>query len=196
MVAVLKWAVANGVDGRVRIAARWAMLGLQTLLAALAVFLAFIAVLTLAGPALGIDYAVVKSGSMSPTYGAGSMIFITSVDAADVKPGDVISWHRESDFKRVITHRVVQVVPSGGSVAFRTKGDANEEADSGVVTADQLKGRVVFGLPYIGRLAPILQEGRVFFALVIIPATLLVAMELFSIRTELRGKSGSGTAES
>ena len=81
-------------------------------------------VINLAGCVAGIKPVAVKSGSM--------------------EPGDIVAFERGDG--QLVLHRIVQCTKKG----FITKGDANETQDIGVVRWDQIKGKQLFGLPYIG----------------------------------------------
>jgi signal peptidase len=143
-----------------------------------AVVVAFVAV---AFPAVvGADQSyVVTSSSMSPSIGAGSVVFVSDVPAAAVVEGDVITFEPggQSSPERV-THRVVDVLDGGGDRRFRTKGDANENVDPETVGADQLVGHVKFHVPLIGYAVRFAGSQYGIMALVIVPAILLVVTEL------------------
>ena len=92
------------------------------------------AVLLLAAVSVGVrvvgirTYAVV-SGSMEPTYPTGSLLYVKSVDAEDLKVGDAITFYADED--TVATHRITEIIPDeedGGVLRFRTRGDANDTA--------------------------------------------------------------------
>jgi signal peptidase len=68
---------------------------------------------------------VVTSGSMSPTFKPGDLIFVTKIDSKDVKPGQIITF-RTAD-GAILTHRVVEIKADGEII---TKGDANKTNDS------------------------------------------------------------------
>jgi len=72
---------------------------------------------------------VMLTGSMSPEYPAGSLLVVTPQPAADLAPGDVLTYHIPIDDHRVVTHRVVEVDRQGDAVLVRTKGDANTAQD-------------------------------------------------------------------
>jgi signal peptidase len=145
----------------------------------------------MAGPQLGYHYAVVKSGSMEPTYHVGSVIVTQKVDAANVKVGDVISWQVPEDSSKIITHRVIERVGTGQEVAFRTQGDANNIADGTLISASSLRGRVMFSVPKVGEVVPLLRTKAVFLAFILIPAAILIAGELQNIWRDLRGPAGT-----
>ena len=97
---------------------------------------------------------VVLSGSMTPTFRGGDLIIddqISRVGATRLRVGQVISFHPPSDSSKVITHRIVAVTKTAsGAVAYRTKGDANNAADSELVPAMAVVGRYHTRIPFGG----------------------------------------------
>lgn len=71
----------------------------------------------------------VLSGSMRPSMPEGSVVVQTPAALADVKVGDVITYRIPVEDRRVVTHRVVEVVEAGPRPVLRTKGDANTAPD-------------------------------------------------------------------
>jgi signal peptidase len=71
----------------------------------------------------------VLSGSMRPTFAPGDLVVVTPERLADVRVGQMISYHIPVDDHHVQTHRVVAVLRRGGQTFVRTKGDANNARD-------------------------------------------------------------------
>lgn len=143
---------------------------------------------------------IVLSNSMNddpdPVLQAGDVIFVYNTPPAAIESGDVITFRAGEG--PVITHRVVEVTTADGAAAFRTKGDANEDADAGLVRGGQIIGTVGFYIPWIGRVVAFAGTRNGLLALVIVPSALLVLSELFNIGQLLRGASddqqlGDGT---
>ena len=122
--------------------------GLSTVVMVLVVLLA----LTLVGGRLfGMQTYAVLSGSMEPAYHTGALLYVRKVDPADIQPGQVITFLL--DEHTVATHRVVEVIPDpeeAGIYRYRTKGDANEAADAGLVHCKNVLGTPVACVPYLG----------------------------------------------
>lgn len=117
---------------------------LSTLLSSLLVILA----LLLAGVRLfGLSPYVVLSGSMSPVYPVGSLIYVKQISPEDVKEGDPITFFVADD-SMTATHRVIQIDTQ--NKRFYTKGDANEAADGAPVHFDDLTGTPIFCIPVLG----------------------------------------------
>lgn len=122
--------------------------GLSTVVMVLVVLLA----LTLVGGRLfGMQTYAVLSGSMEPAYPTGALLYVRKVEPADIQPGQVITFLL--DEHTVATHRVVEVIPDpeeAGIYRYRTKGDANEAADAGLVHCKNVLGTPVACVPYLG----------------------------------------------
>ncbi len=137
---------------------------------------------------------VVSSGSMTGTYNEGDMLFIRGdVDPVEIevgshvlRTGDVIVF--EADWSNTgdpIVHRVVdaQYLTSEGIWIFRTWGDANLNADQPEedtnptrpwVREDEIVGKVVGRIPWIGWVKLFLTRNGLAIPLIIILAFTLV----------------------
>lgn len=120
---------------------------------------------------------VVLSGSMEPSIATGDVVFVEEADPAAVETGDVITFYQDGT-ETPVTHRVVEVREGEFGRQFVTKGDANEDRDSGVVTEGELVGRVAFSLPLLGYVVRFGGTAYGFVALVVVPIGLLLATEL------------------
>lgn len=92
----------------------------------------------------------VYSGSMRPTLGVGSLAVDRVIDARKVRVGDMITFDDPTVVGRLVTHRVVQIVPTKHGLAYRTKGDANAARDPWAIRLDDKVGRVAFDVPVAG----------------------------------------------
>lgn len=136
----------------------------------------------------GLELMIVLSGSMDPAMPAGAVAVVEDLDPARVAVGDVITFDfPPEDPEILVTHRVVEVTDlEGGGLAFRTKGDANEEADFSLVPARNVRGRVILAIPYVGYARDLFKSltGLVFF--IILPGGLLLASEVLTFVRESR----------
>ncbi|WP_439027021.1 signal peptidase I [Haloarchaeobius sp. DT45] len=121
---------------------------------------------------------VVLTGSMEPELSPRDVVVVSKVDAEAVAVGDVIVFERDRQ-SLPATHRVVQVLETeDGERAFRTKGDANDHPDTGLVTEATLVGKVTLTLPYIGHVVEFVNSPVGFVAFVLLPFAVLVLNEL------------------
>jgi len=88
----------------------------------------------------------VLSGSMEPKIPVGSIVCTKAIEFDELKIGDVISYQVNQDV--IVTHRINSIDRAKEEVV--TKGDANNAVDGAPVTKDQIMGKVLYHLPYIG----------------------------------------------
>lgn len=117
---------------------------------------ALLSVLTLlvlgVGPHTGAYRPVtVLTQSMKPTMPAGSVVLVTPIEPGTVRVGDVITYRIPVEDRRVVTHRVVEILERGSAPVVRTKGDATDTVDSWTT---KLTGGPVWkvraSVPYVG----------------------------------------------
>jgi len=134
---------------------------------------------------------VVLSGSMEPTISPGDAVIVESVPPETIQRGDVITFVREGT-DRPTTHRVVDIVERNGGLAFETRGDANENADQALVRPRQVQGKVMsvggflLVLPFVGYIVQFASTPVGFLALFVVPLTVLVVTELWSLVSSVR----------
>lgn len=132
---------------------------------------------------IGWQPVVVLSGSMEPALPVGGLVFLEPVHAEQVKAGDVISYRLGNSR---VTHRVVEVGTDGaGALAFRTKGDANKDADAGLVAASSVESREVLTVPYMGKALNFARSRTGFYALIALPALFVIGGSVLNIVTEI-----------
>ncbi|HWH36427.1 MAG TPA: signal peptidase I [Candidatus Limnocylindrales bacterium] len=92
---------------------------------------------------------IVRGGSMEPTLPIGSIIFVAPVAADELSVGDIVTMRGDPD--GVLTHRIVELRPDlAGQLVMRTRGDANQANDAGLVPVSMIVGRVESYAPKLG----------------------------------------------
>jgi len=135
--------------------------------------------------ALGYKPVVVYSGSMVPTLKVGSLTVDRSVASANVRVGDIITFADPYVQGRLVTHRVIRIFHTKHGLAYRTKGDANENRDPWTVRLPGRVGRVAFSVPVAGYALWYLHTREIRSALFIVAALLALSWMLRRIwRTE------------
>ncbi|MBR1386457.1 MAG: signal peptidase I [Bacilli bacterium] len=88
---------------------------------------------------------VVLSGSMEPTFKAGSIIYYKEVNSYnDLKKGDIITYRYKNNY---VSHRIVDM----NNNLFETKGDANKVSDPINISFDRVIGKDSnISIPYLG----------------------------------------------
>ena len=141
------------------------------------VFLIFYRPVSLAGDTY---YEPVYTGSMEPAIPVGGIVVIKPVNPETLREGDIICFQLSESTS--VTHRIINVTDEG----FKTKGDANEDPDQGIVEKENIIGKVIFIMPFIGYLGYFVRTPIGFILLIILPVSLIIIMETGNIAKELR----------
>lgn len=138
-----------------------------------------------------ISMKIVESGSMEPAIKTGSLVVI--IPTTNYGVGDVITFTSISA-SIPTTHRIVSVTEENGGKVFMTKGDANEEADTDVVSESKVIGKVQVSVPYAGFILDFARQPLGFAFLIVLPALLIIFGEIEKIWREIRKnrKGGNG----
>lgn len=147
----------------------------------------------------GYQMYVVLSGSMTPAFNTGSLVFVKPAEPTAIVEGDIITFSSSGDATRLTTHRVVGMNRDDG-LSFITRGDANNVNDPNPVPAENLVGRVTGSVPYIGYLFGFAQTRQGLIMLIFIPGLFLIIMELrrlfkYMVEAKVEQLSGSSPAE-
>ncbi|MBP8639847.1 MAG: signal peptidase I [Oscillospiraceae bacterium] len=102
--------------------------------------------------------SVILTGSMEPKIKPGDVVIVDKTGSDNVNVGDIVMYYSEDEI--YITHRVIEEIDSSGQPQFITKGDNNPCADPAIVSAAQVKGRVIGTIPKLGKLALYLRSAQ------------------------------------
>jgi len=136
----------------------------------------------------GIRTLVVMSGSMEPSIKTGSVIAIQPVK--NYKVGDVITFGEITKTSMPTTHRITGGKIVNGKQVFITKGDANENEDAKEAAIDEVKGKVLFSIPYLGYGVNFVKTPSGFILLFALPLAYLAILEIKNIFEEIRKPKG------
>jgi len=136
-------------------------------------------------PGIG-NYQVltVLSGSMEPAIRVGSTVVVNP--AEDYKIGDVITFRAGGRSGIPTTHRIEDIRTEAGEPVYITKGDANPAADIVEVRKENVVGKVLFSIPYLGYAVNFAQKPIGFASMIIVPAVLIISGELKNIYKEVK----------
>ena len=159
--------------------------GISILLFSMAVvFIALIA------PVGGNKALIVRSGSMQPAIAVGDLV--TVKPQQNYKNGDIVAFKDPLKSTVIVTHRIASQQIQDGKIFFRTKGDANEEADFTLVPKENVIGRADISIKGIGKLLAFTKTNTGFGAVVIFPAILVIVFEIINIFREIRKQKATG----
>lgn len=137
-------------------------------------------------PQFGNRALIVRSGSMEPTIGIGSIVVVRTNQSPQYSKGDVIAFRSESNPNTIITHRVFSVEKKNNTISYRTKGDANKEEDGGIVNQKNILGKSYFVLPGVGQVLSFAKTKLGFSLLIILPALLVIVIEFLNIISHVK----------
>lgn len=110
------------------------------------IILFFLIVLIMLLPKLlGYEMFYVVSPSMEPTIHVDSMIYVKEADPNTLEEGTIIAYSTNGS---VVTHRITENDSENRLV--HTKGDMNQIEDLRAIEYDEIIGKVVFHVPYLG----------------------------------------------
>ena len=89
----------------------------------------------------------IATGSMEEELGVGDIAIIKKTEAEDIMVGDIVEYSKD-DF--TVVHRVIEKKQKNGELYFITKGDNNNSPDKDPVMSEQIIGKVIFKIRYLG----------------------------------------------
>lgn len=93
----------------------------------------------------------IETGSMRPHYPPGTLVVIKPAAADELRVGQVATYQISSGQPEVATHRIVSIGTSlKGERSFTFKGDANPSPDPEPVRPVQIRGSLMYAVPYLG----------------------------------------------
>lgn len=100
----------------------------------------------------GYQTSTMLTGSMSPLINPGDIVITQPVPLAEIKVGDIITYHIPVEDQRVETHRITELTTNtDGTVSVQTKGDANNGIDPWLATfQEKTVDRHIATIPYAG----------------------------------------------
>ena len=131
-----------------------------------------IAILLAGTRLVGLTPYAVLSGSMETQYAVGSLIYVKDIETKNIQVGDPITFVLNEDLL-VATHRVVEITKEG---SFITKGDSNESIDGKPVHRNNVLGKPIFSIPYLGYLSVFLSSKQGKVVLGVIGTLILISM--------------------
>ncbi len=126
-----------------------------------------------------LSFHKVVGTSMEPSIRLGEVVALKKVDPQTIEAGTVIGF-QPPGVDTPVVHRVVKVVldEQGRRVGFITKGDNVEDEDPWIVSPNDVLGKVVFHVPFVGFMEEFLRTPAGFVLFVLLPGILLVVLQI------------------
>ena len=130
----------------------------------------------------GFTPLTVATESMEPTFGTSDLIIIQKCDPADLKEGDIITFHTIINNEYALnTHRIVDIEENNGYRSYRTKGDNNQIEDTHVIADGDIVGKYVLKLAGVGALMTFLSSSTGFLVVIILPLLIFFVMQVYHL---------------
>ena len=133
---------------------------------------------------------IVLTESMYPDIKSGDLIICKSIDAEDIKEGDVISFYDPAgNGTSVVTHKVIEIINKDGALSFRTQGINNNTEDRLPVPAEKVIAKYTgIRIPGAGNFAIFMQTTTGLLVCVVLPIILLVGYDIIRRRIYEKNK--------
>lgn len=128
-----------------------------------------------------ISLYTIVSPSMEPTIMVYDVIIDTRVTKdEDLKIGDIITFYSNTidTGGYTVTHRIEDIYESNGIKYYTTKGDNNIDADSGIITIDNIVGKCRFVIPSIGKMQMFITSRAGWVLIILIPALGIIIIDI------------------
>jgi signal peptidase len=123
----------------------------------------------------GAQTYTVLTGSMEPGISPGALVVVRPTPGDQLRTGDVITFQPYSGNPAVVTHRIVGIFYDGDGVRrFHTQGDANNTQDDWALVPEQVRGRLWYSVPQLGRVNVLLTGEARPVAITVVAGGLLV----------------------
>lgn len=132
-----------------------------------------------------ISVYTIVSPSMTPNINVYDVVVnVRTERPSDIQVGDIITFKSTSATSEgmTITHRVIErkQLPDG-TYEYMTQGDNNEEPDSVYVTYDNVIGKEIVTIPYVGRIQFLIANQKGWLFLLLIPVSIYLIREVFKL---------------
>lgn len=117
---------------------------------------------------------VIKTNSMEPTININDVVINKEVKLEEINVGDVITFLYDGE---VITHRITKINNDGDITQYTTKGDNNNIEDTFKIDYENIKGKHVLTIPYLGIIVQLL-ENKLLFLIVILITLIFMFVQL------------------
>jgi len=96
------------------------------------------------------DVMVVSSDSMIPTLKPNDLLIVQDARIDKIVVNDIIVFDSHVEGIGVVAHRAIEKFYDNGKIAIRTQGDNVVEADTWIVHDEDLIGKVIGNISFIG----------------------------------------------
>ena len=131
----------------------------------------------------GNDLMIVTSDSMVPNLNPNDLLIVEKTDIDKITVGDIVVFNTHIEDIGIVAHRAIEKFNDGGKITIKTKGDNVDEVDAWVVHDEDLIGKAIGNISYIGVL---LVEPIRYTLVIIIIITAITLLREIMIKAKLQ----------
>lgn len=127
---------------------------------------------------------ICSSNSMQNVFGVGDVTITKEIEEKDLNQGDIITfWDNSHDM--LITHRINKIVVNEtGKRTYITKGDLNDSVDEEVIQYEQIEGKYIYHIKYIGKVILAIQTPTGLIVAFLIPVIICALVYRHNLKLE------------
>ena len=127
----------------------------------------------------GLQLYNIVTGSMEPNIRIKDVVVAVETPFEELEEEDVIVFRRGN---MIVTHRIKGF--EGDNIV--TKGDNNPDEDEARVAFEDVLGKMIFVIPFLGYVTNFLNTGIGFFLVIFVPLASILVYEIFSFTKKYR----------
>lgn len=127
----------------------------------------------------GYQSYIIISNSMQPELSEEDVVIVKQIEEDKIKINDIITYIKDG---KSITHRVIGITEIDGHKEFKTKGDNNSLEDLESINYEQIRGKVIFKIPLLGKIIQFMKDQ------IIILIIILICLIAFLLNMQKRDK--------
>jgi signal peptidase I len=139
----------------------------------------------------GFTFYVMQDDDLNADANPGSLAVVRATDVTAISQGDIINFRSPVNPSATSTQRVVEINRDGG-LKFVTSGDGAGAIQTTLVPAENVSGRVLFSVPFYGRMVDYVQTSQGLILLIFLPGVIIIIFQLIKIIRHLSGNRKSG----
>ena len=144
----------------------------------------------------GFQFFVMRDSEPNADVNPGSLALVRDIDPNSVEVGDIITYRTTPGSESTATMRVVEI-KRDEALQLITRSDGPDAVQTFPVGASELVGKVIFSIPYYGKMIDYVQTSQGLIMLIFVPGVIIILYQLIKIVKHLAGnreekRSGQG----
>lgn len=131
-----------------------------------------------------ISLYTIVSGSMEPNINVYDVVITKKTRSPkEIKKGDVITFISTSSISKnmTITHRVIDIIETEEGIFYKTKGDNNISPDTAPAPYNNVLGKVIIRIPWLGRIQTFIATQGGWLLVIVLPAFAIIVSDILKI---------------